>query len=137
MKNEKELVDMTDSEKNNKLFSCLEECEESCLSTIMHSLAEESVVVTMEAMVNLMDCEQICSLTRKFILRDSDYAGDIVELCACICEACAKNCRSFHNDEAMHDCAEVCENCAMACREIIQECAETTSEKKLAQSRTI
>ncbi|WHH58438.1 four-helix bundle copper-binding protein [Petroclostridium sp. X23] len=63
----------------------------------------------------LRDCADICGLTANYVARDSMYAKSAAELCACICESCARECSRFPDAESQH-CAQVCMHCARECR---------------------
>jgi len=111
------------------LIANLDQCEEECLSGIRHSLEEGGDFVKKEHMVWMMDCADICDLAKRFVLRDSEYAGDILNLCSLICEDCAESCSNYFNDEHMVNCAKVCRNCAAVCRDAIDLGDEEEEEK--------
>lgn len=119
------------------LIAYLDECEEECLSGVNHSLEEGGDFVKKAHMVWLMDCADICDLAKRYVLRDSEYAGDILNLCSLICEDCAESCDTYFNDEHMVHCAEVCRNCAAACRDAIDlDDEEDEIEESDAKDRT-
>jgi len=113
--------ELNTEEETNGLLAHLEECQENCLFSIVHCLDQGGDFVKADHMKILMDCEKICGLAKNFFLRNSTYAGDILDLCSGICEDCAQSCKTFFEDKMMQDCALVCENCAKACQEIIEE----------------
>lgn len=104
-----------------QLLANLELCQDSCVDGMMHSLEEGGDFAEVEHVRWLADCAEICQIAKNFFLRDSEYAGDLLSLCADICEECAESCEKFFEDERMKHCAEVCKNCAKACREMIEE----------------
>ena len=106
---------------SKQLLANLEECAESCQVGLMHSIDEGGDFVKMEHLRWMMDCHEICRLAINFFIRDSEYAGDILSLCAYICEDCSQSCKKFFNDAHMLACSEVCDNCAKACRDMIEE----------------
>ncbi|MFC5972661.1 four-helix bundle copper-binding protein [Halomarina salina] len=59
------------------------------------------------------DVADIASLHARFMARDSDYSGDLGELCAEACEACADECEQHDHDHCQ------------ACVDVLRECAET------------
>lgn len=103
------------------LLASLEECQETCQVSLMHSLDEGGDFVEMSHIRWLLDCADTCRLAINFFLRDSEYAGDVISLCSLICEDCAESCAKFFNDAHMVACAEVCRNCAKACKDMILE----------------
>ena len=106
-------------ESSKELLASLEQCRETCQETIMHSLKEGGDYVKTDHIRILLDCAEICGFSVNFLLRDSDYAGNLIELCADICEQCAESCELFDGHEKMKECALVCQNCAKKCREAI------------------
>ncbi len=63
----------------------------------------------------LRDCADICHLTVKYLSRNSMFVRQLVGLCACVCEACGRECSRFPDAKSQH-CAEVCLNCARECK---------------------
>lgn len=106
-------------ESAKELLASLEQCKEVCLETVMHSLREGGDYVKIDHIRILLDCSEICGASVNFLMRDSDYAGNIIELCADICEECAESCELFDGHEKMKECATVCRSCAEKCREAI------------------
>lgn len=103
------------------LLAHLEQCYEMTLNSLMHCLDEGGDFVKKEHIKILMDCSAISNSTINFLIRDSEYSGDMLSICAFICEDCAESCREFFNDEDMKECAQVCDNCAEACRNMTTE----------------
>ncbi|HEX3078214.1 MAG TPA: hypothetical protein VHQ24_15245 [Lachnospiraceae bacterium] len=64
----------------------------------------------------LRDCADICTLTAKYVARDSCFAKRSAVLCAEICVVCGNECTKF-NDQMSQHCAMVCFNCARHCNE--------------------
>lgn len=63
----------------------------------------------------MTDCIEICQTAADFMTRDSTLHARISEICAEVCNACAKACEEI-GDDAMMYCAEMCRNCAKSCR---------------------
>lgn len=61
------------------------------------------------------DCADVCSLALKLVARGSDKAGELLELCANMCEDCAEECGN-HDHDHCQECAKACRECAEACR---------------------
>jgi hypothetical protein len=112
------------------LVANLDECHETCVEGMIHSLSEGGDFAKLEHIRWLLDCAEICQFAGNFVIRHSEYAGDILSICAFICEDCAQSCETFFEDEHMKNCAEVCRNCAAVCREAIDETEETEGEEE-------
>ena len=112
------------------LLADLCQCQESCMSWAMYSLKEGGDFAKLEHVRWLLDCADICSLAKNFLIRDSEYAGDILSICSYICDDCAESCETFFEDKMMKDCAMVCRNCGESCRDAIEEEGE---EEDLAE----
>lgn len=115
-----EMKDRKTTEESNDLLAHLEECEEMCLLSQMYSLRQGGDFAERSHMRWLMDCADICSITKKFYIRDSEYAGDLLNICAYVCDDCAESCEKFFEDEHMKNCAKVCRDCAEKCEEAIE-----------------
>lgn len=61
------------------------------------------------------DVADIASLHARFMARDSDYSGQLGEICADACEECADECEQ-HDHDHCQVCAEVLRECAESCR---------------------
>ena len=62
------------------------------------------------------DCATICWTASHVMSRDSEYAKQICNTCAYICDACAEECEK-------HQRMEHCKLCAQACRKCAEECS--------------
>lgn len=103
------------------LLAALDECHESTLSGLMHCLDEGGDFVEKNHIRWLLDCAEITHTAGNFLIKDSEFAGNILDLCACVAEDCAESCRKFFDDRQMKNCAEVCQNCADSIRGMITE----------------
>lgn len=117
------------------LLASLEQCRETTMDGLMHCLSEGGDFVKPEHIRWLLDCSEICTISANFLIRDSEYAGDILNICSYICDDCAESCEVYFNDEHMKHCAQACRNCAQACREGIMtedeiEEAEESAEEE-------
>lgn|SRR3989338_862887 len=63
----------------------------------------------------LRTCARVCALSAELMLRNSEFASDLCELCSKIADKCAESCSNFE-DKFMKDCAEVCKETAESCR---------------------
>lgn len=100
--------------------SCIEacvKCAQACEECFAACLREPDVQARTSMIKMLNDCAEICFQAVQFMSRDSMFAKANCELCALICEACAKDCEMF-KDAHCQDCAKFCRECAKACREM-------------------
>lgn len=97
------------------LINTIQDCEIVCeeMTTMLKRRPDMHMRATQLRL--LRDCADICGLTAKFIARHSMFAHNMAGLCACICEACGRECARFKDPESQN-CARVCLNCARECR---------------------
>src|SRR5215471_14826050 len=67
----------------------------------------------------MVDCMEMCATCLNFMLRESPRHHRTCEVCAEFCDACAKSCTSFQDDDEMRRCAAECQRCAELCREMV------------------
>ena len=90
-------------------------CAQVCEQTIMHCLEAGGDHADPAHIALLMDCASICSLNTTFLLRESEFSEEVMELCAEVCDTCADSCDELEGEE-MERCAKACRECAEACR---------------------
>jgi len=110
-----------ESKNANELLSRLLECEEMCEMSISYSLHQRGDFAKQDHIKWLQDCTDVCNLSKKYFIRDSEYVGDTLNLCSYICDDCAESCETFFEDQQMVDCGKICRECANACRSAIEE----------------
>jgi hypothetical protein len=88
------------------------DCHDICLEAAVYAVrgAMEPDHVTL-----LLDCAEICDVSRDFMLRESRFHTRACGVCAAVCDACAAVCRE-HDDPLLQRCAEQCGICAGSCR---------------------
>ena len=64
------------------------------------------------------DVADIATHHARFMARDSDYSGQLAEVCADACEACAEECEQHDHDHCQL-CAEVLPECAESCHDMM------------------
>jgi hypothetical protein len=64
------------------------------------------------------ECAEICSFTAQSLSQGSQFAGEIAELCAKVCEACIHEC-SKHDNAHSRECMEACRRCIHMCRDLM------------------
>ena len=100
---------------------CIEECErchDLCVQAIAHCLRKGGRHAEPGHITTLLDCAGMCSTSVDFMLRESARHRRACELCAEVCDACAKSCGEFHDDDEMRRCEAECHRCAELCREM-------------------
>lgn len=90
-------------------------CHAACLTTLTHCLEKGGKHAGSDHIRLLLDCADICSTAAGFMLRDSTLHHWTCGACAAVCEACARDCERF-GDEQMNHCARICHDCAEKCR---------------------
>jgi hypothetical protein len=87
-------------------------CAASCL--------DERDVTPMAHCIELdQDCSEICFMTAKLLIRDSEYAYEFLAICEKVCRHCAEVC-SKHEHQHCKKCAEECIRCADDCHAQIE-----------------
>jgi len=109
------------------LLGQLTQCTEACIQTIIHCLKEGGLLADLNLIKLLMDCSQMCQIAESFFLRESNYGGDVIDLCSDICEAAADACSRFP-DKVLKSCESICRNCSQACDNIIIPAEEMEEE---------
>jgi len=106
---------------DENIRECIDDCHrchDICLATVGHCLEMGGEHAEPDHIQLLLDCAEICQTSANFMLRTSDFHGQVCEVCAEVCERCAEDCERFEDDQAMQQCAEVCRNCARSCRDM-------------------
>lgn len=111
---------MLDSKMHN-LENCILACEEAIRACQACAAADIRAGTTLTALINL-DCADICTATRNSMARFSSHHGDLCNVCAHICRACATACAP-HADVHAHfaACQFACEKCAAECIKHVKE----------------
>ncbi len=101
--------------KTNELLDTLMKCITAC-ETCADACLDEVNVDHMKGCIRMdRDCADICTITARFIARNSMHAPMMLEQCIALCKACEDECRKH---EHAH-----CLKCADACHECHQRCA--------------
>ncbi len=104
------------------LQTCIQNCLESsqiCIQTIDHCLTKGGEHAEAKHIKLLQDCADLCELSARFMLRNSDFHSQICKTCAEICTACADNCEAMAvSDTEMKACAEACKKSAASCQDM-------------------
>ncbi|WP_293300311.1 four-helix bundle copper-binding protein [Pedobacter sp. UBA4863] len=98
-----------------KLLKCMQACEQCATACL-----QETEVTPMAKCIALdRDCADICALTARLLMRNSEVAHNMLMLCETICRHCAEECGS-HEHEHCTLCAAACNACGEACNEHLQ-----------------
>lgn len=105
-------------EKKKEVIRLLGECVMACNHCFSSCLEEEDVKMMKDCIKLDKECAEVCSFTI-IMLHNSRFAGQYLDLCTQVCDACAEECGKHHNDHCRM-CAEACKKCADACRQFRQ-----------------
>jgi hypothetical protein len=95
------------------------DCYHACTESIGMCLQMGGEHAAPEHIRLMRDCAQICNTSAEFMMRNSEFHGQVCEICADICDRCAESCGKF-DDKFMKECAEACRKCAESCRKMAQ-----------------
>ena len=110
------------SEKTNNLEHVLIKCITACETCMTMCLQEDDVKMMVGCIQLDRDCADICTLTARFVARNSAHARHVMKECIEICRKCAEECGKHDHDHCQH-CAEICRECADACTEWMNRAA--------------
>lgn len=105
---------------NEKYKECIEackDCADACDTCSVACLQEDNVAAMANCIRLDIDCAAMCRLAVSAMVRDSEFSKAICQLCADICEACARECAQ-HDHDHCQQCATACETCANECRKM-------------------
>lgn len=92
------------------LITCVAACE-----TCADRCLDEQDVRKMAACIRTdLDCADLCTLTARFLARNSPHLRGVLEQCIAICQACEAECRQ-HDKDHCRTCADACAACMGAC----------------------
>ena len=100
-----------------------ETCHDVCLQAMVHGLRKGGRHAEPGHITTLLDCVDMCATSVNFMVRESPRHRRTCELCAEVCDACAKSCGSFRDDDEMGRCEAECHRCAELCREMARSTA--------------
>ncbi|HNR54196.1 MAG TPA: four-helix bundle copper-binding protein [Flavobacteriales bacterium] len=92
------------------LMNCVaasETCADRCL--------DEKEIRKMTTCIRTdLDCADMCTLTARYLARNSPHLSGVLEQCIAICQACEAECRR-HDMDHCRTCADACAACKAAC----------------------
>lgn len=101
------------------LLSALSDCAEACTRCLEACLHEEHVSEMINCIQLDRDCAAMCQLAFSFTAAQSEFAADVLKLCAEVCARCSAECR-LHPMEHCGACADACLHCEQACRDFLK-----------------
>lgn len=102
------------SEQTNNLEHVLIKCITACETCATKCLEEDNVKEMARCIMLDRDCSDICTITARFVGRDSEHAKHVMKECIEICRLCEEECRK-HDHDHCQKCADACRECAEAC----------------------
>jgi hypothetical protein len=106
---------------NSKYQSCIEVCNDcfgACEFCATECLREEEVKMMSKCIQLCLDYANISVTASQFMSRDSEYAKQICNVCADICDTCGVECEKHQTMEHCKQCAQICRKCASECRKM-------------------
>jgi hypothetical protein len=98
---------------------CIEHCtacSQICFSMAMnHCLQMGGKHVEPAHFTLMINCAKVCETCATLQSTNSEFSFHICQLCADICDACAKDCERVGDMDA---CVTACKRCAESCREM-------------------
>ena len=105
-------------------IDALNDCAEACTADADADLSEHEVLELVRCIRLCQDCADLCTATRNFLSRQTDYdsgvTGPLLEACVRICKTCGDECEQ-HAEHHAHCrvCLEACRRCEQTCRELL------------------
>lgn len=100
--------------KHHALIQQLLDCAAACENCASSCLDEDDVTPMAHCIEIDRDCADICNLAAKLLIRDSEFAHELLALCEKACNHCAQEC-SKHKHDHCKRCAELAAECAKTC----------------------
>jgi hypothetical protein len=99
-------------------LKALRQCLAACNTCYTEGLKEKDINHMREWIKTDRQCAMIVSLTMKTIELEGSFVKETCELCAMVCDQCAKE-GEKHDPLHCKECAQACKVCAAACRELV------------------
>ena len=99
---------------HQQLIDQLLHCAQHCEMNAAACLDDDNVTPVAHCIELSRDCADICILSARLLLRDSESAHQMLAECEAACRLCADECGK-HEHEHCKRCAEACKNTAEAC----------------------
>ncbi|MCL4419518.1 four-helix bundle copper-binding protein [Patescibacteria group bacterium] len=107
-----------DKDIQKAIDDCLE-CQRLCLETASYWYITGEEIRDIDVWL-LLDCSDICEISAKFMMRDSEFVNDVLENCIAICDRTAENLELLGEgaDGIIRKCIASCRKCAESCRKV-------------------
>ena len=102
-------------QQNQALLQALAACAAACEHCASACLQEEDMQMMVRCIQLDRDCADICTLTARFVARDSPHAPHVMRECIELCQKCHDECAKHQHDHCQQ-CAQACQQCLEACR---------------------
>lgn len=102
------------------LQACIDacaKCSQDCYMCFNACLNEPDLNKRKKCMKMLIECRKICEMSAAMMSVKGRFSQEHCQLCALICDTCAKECGRFKEDHCLQ-CAASCRKCAYECRHI-------------------
>lgn len=109
---------------HDKFQSCIDACMECSIECIhcANACLDEKDVQNLRRCIRLnLECADMCILASKMMAAGSEFANEICNMCAKVCQACGEECGSHSHMDHCRKCSEVCMRCAEECRAMVRE----------------
>lgn len=106
-------------DQNERMAECIDNCFEAAQAA--EWCADECIQLGSDEMVNCIrlcrDVADLATLHARFMVRNSDYHGDLAAICADLCQECATECE-HHDHDHCQTTATILRDCADSCRDM-------------------
>ena len=92
-------------------------CTQACYECFEACLNEANVQARTKCLKSLIECARMCESSVAGMSLNSNMAKAHCELCATVCDECAKECSMFKEQHCIL-CAQECKACAEECRKM-------------------
>jgi hypothetical protein len=80
---------------------------DACNAAFAH-VTQQGEVEDPELLACIVDCVDLCTTTASFIVRGSEHADDLREVCAELAKCVEESCEEYGDDEVLTACADAC-----------------------------
>lgn len=104
----------------NKMQFCIDacqKCEQACYECFNACLNEPDLNARKNCVSMLVECAMMCQMSVSMMSMNGKFSKAHCQLCAQICDECAKECAMFKDDHCQ-ECASICRMCAEQCRKM-------------------
>lgn len=103
------------AEHNREFLDSCAACADACEACAYTCCGPSQEPGAEQAMRSCLDCATLARTLQVLLARGSRHAAALGQLCAQVCEDCARLCDEV-GDGACAECARICRECAQRCR---------------------